>query len=169
MKYLGLFLCVLLLGGAIRHDFHTSLTEMRLNPKEKVIEVSLRVFTDDFELALTNANSGQRVRLESKNQDTPLLEQLIDRYLKQHFVLTAANGQRRTYNYLGRELEVDATWVYLEIPLQEPLQEHQLRGLTLQNDVFCDLFDDQTNLVNVFYSNERKSFLFNQKNKIQTL
>ncbi|MCY7349443.1 MAG: hypothetical protein LH606_02085 [Cytophagaceae bacterium] len=159
MKLFWLF-PLLFFAGVQRHDFHTSLTEMRLNPKQKTIEVSIRVFTDDFEKALTKANTGQPVKLEAKDRH----DALVDRYLKQHFTLTLANGQRRIHQYLGKEFEVDATWIYLEIPFHE-----SLIGTKLQNDVFFDLFDDQTNLVNVIYPNDRKSFLFNQKNKVQQL
>lgn len=151
----------LLVAPSVRHDFHTSLTEMRVNAKEKTVEVTVRVFTDDIETALTKANNGQRVRLEMKDNAGPLIE----RYLKQHFVLTNAKGQRRPYQFLGKEFEADATWLYLEIPLTEPLP-----GVILQNDVFFDLFDDQTNLVNVFYGgDEKRSFLFTQKAKQHSL
>ncbi len=160
MKALWLIF-TLLLVPAVRHDFHTSLTEMRVNAKEKTVEVTVRVFTDDIEKALTKANNGQRVRLELKDNFGPL----IDRYLKQNFVLTNGKGQRRPYQFLGKEFEADATWLYLEIPLTGPLT-----GFTLQNDVFFDLFDDQTNLVNVFYGGEEKrSFLFTPKAKSHPL
>jgi hypothetical protein len=140
-----------------RHDFHTSLTEMRVNAKDKTVEVTVRMFTDDLEAALTRANANQRVRLEAKDKNDPL----IDRYLKQHFVLLNAKGQRRAYQFLGKDFEADATWLYLEVPLAEPLP-----GTKLQNNVLFDLFDDQTNLVNVFYGgDEKRSFLFNQKSK----
>jgi hypothetical protein len=144
-----------------RHDFHTSLTEMRVNAKEKTVEVTVRVFTDDFENALTRANANQRVRLEAKDRHDPL----IDRYLKQRFTLTNASGKPKPFRYLGKEFEADATWLYLEFPLTEPLL-----GAKLQQLVLLDLFDDQTNLVNVFYGgDEKRSFLFNQKTKVHQL
>lgn len=157
----ALWLIFALLLPTVRHDFHTSLTEMRVNAQEKTVEVTVRVFTDDLENALTRANANQRVRLEAADKHDPL----IDRYLKQHFVLTAASGKLRPFRYLGKEFEADATWLYLEISLTEPLA-----GAKLQQLVLLDLFDDQTNLVNVFYGgDEKRSFLFNQKNKLHQL
>ena len=52
-------------------------------------------------------------------------------------------------------------WLYIEMPAQEPIN-----GSKLQNDVLMDEFDDQTNVVNLFYQSEKKSFIFNQKNKV---
>lgn len=157
----ALWLIFTLLLPTARHDFHTSLTEMRVNAKEKTVEVTVRVFTDDLENALTKMAANQRVRLEAADKH----DLLIDRYLKQHFMLTTASGKPRPFRYLGKEFEADATWLYLEFPLTEPLA-----GAKLQQLVLLDLFDDQTNLVNVFYGNdEKRSFLFNQKNKLHQL
>lgn len=161
----ALWLIFTLLLPTARHDFHTSITEMRVNAKDKTVEVTVRVFTDDLENALTRANANQRVRLEAADKNTPAVERAIDRYLKQHFLLTGGNGKPKTFRYLGKEFEADATWLYLEIPLTEPLT-----GAKLQHNVLFDLFDDQTNLVNVFYGgDEKRSFLFNQKAKIHQL
>lgn len=158
MNALWLFFALFL---TVRHDFHTSLTELRVNAKEKTVEVTVRVFTDDLEAALTKTNANQRVRLEAADAHDPL----IDRYLKQHVVLTAASGKPRPFRYLGKEFEADATWLYLEFPLAEPLA-----GAKFQQAVLLDLFDDQTNLVNVFYGgDEKRSFLFNQKAKVHQL
>jgi len=51
--------------------------------------------------------------------------------------------------------------LYIEMPAQDPIS-----GSKLQNDVLVDEFDDQTNVVNLFYQSEKKSFIFNQKNKV---
>ena len=64
----------------------------------------------------------------------------------------------------GKEKEGDATWIYLEIPLNEAVA-----GLKLKNDVFIDMYDDQTNIVNVFVQDDKKSFIFNAKTKIFTI
>ena len=41
-------------------------------------------------------------------------------------------------------------WLYIEMPAQEPIN-----GSTLQNDVLMEEFDDQTNVVNLFYQSEK--------------
>ncbi|RYZ28730.1 MAG: hypothetical protein EOP49_41235 [Sphingobacteriales bacterium] len=142
------------------HPVHTSITQMQYNAAEKTFEVSLRVFTDDLEVALTKENNNQRVRLSDKDANGPLVE----RYVRKHFGLTNASRQRKPYRYLGKEQEVDATWIYIEIPYNEPVQ-----GSLLQQSMLTDLFDDQMNLVNVSYLAEKKTVLFRKSNTQQVL
>ncbi len=142
------------------HPVHTSITQMQYNAAEKTFEVSLRVFTDDLEEALTKENNNQRVRLSDKDANGPLVE----RYVRKHFGLTSASRQRKPYRYLGKEQEVDATWIYIEIPYTEPVQ-----GSLLQQSMLTDVFDDQMNLVNVSYLAEKKTVLFRKSNTQQVL
>ncbi len=139
---------------------HTSITQMQYNAAEKTFEVSLRVFTDDLEEALTKENNNQRVRLSDKDANGPLVE----RYVRKHFGLTSASRQRKPYRFLGKEQEVDATWIYIEIPYNEPVQ-----GSLLQQSMLTDLFDDQMNLVNVSCLAEKKTVLFRKSNTQQVL
>jgi hypothetical protein len=142
------------------HPVHTSVTQMQFNAAEKTFEVSLRVFTDDLEEALAKENNNQRVRLTDKDTNGPLVE----RYIRKHFGLTNANRQRKPYRYIGKEQEVDATWIYIEVPYTEPVQ-----GSTLQQSLLMDQFDDQINLVNVTYLNEKKTFLFKKSTTQQVV
>jgi hypothetical protein len=133
---------------------------MQYNAAEKMFEVSLRVFTDDLEEALVKENNNQPVRLNDKDTNGPLVE----RYIRKHFGLTNANHQRKPYRFLGKEQEVDATWIYIEVPYSEPLQ-----GSTLQQSLLMDKFDDQINLVNITYQSEKKTVLFKKSNTQQVL
>lgn len=144
-----------------KHAFHTSITQIDFNAKEKTLEVSIRVFTDDLENTLSKENKGQRFRIENNDKNDPFVE----RYIRQHFKLSSPKGQLRAYTYIGKENEADATWVYIEIPLQEA----NLQGFTLQQDVLMDVFDDQVNIVNITQSGERKSYIFNIKKIVQAL
>ena len=161
-----LLLGIILLSSAFRsndtalHAFHTSLTEMRYNAKSKGFEVSLRVFTDDLEKVLSHDNQNKKIVIENNDNNDALVEQ----YLKKHFMLVNAKNQLKTIQYVGKEKEGDATWIYLEIPLNEAVA-----GLKLKNDVLIDMYDDQTNIVNVFVQDDKKSFIFNTKTKIFTI
>lgn len=140
-----------------RHDFHTSLTEINYNPASKSLEITIRVFTDDFENALMKL-SGKKVFINSttKDQHDPLIEQ----YISKHFALLSPQKEAKKGEYLGRETEADATWLYYEIP-----NCHAVKGYTLMNDIMQELFDDQTNLVNIIYPKEKKTIIYNAKVK----
>ena len=139
------------------HDFHTSLTEMRYNSKAKNFEISLRVFTDDLEKVLSATNQNRKFTLENNDKNDPLVEA----YVRKHFVVTNPKNQKLNINYIGREKEGEATWIYLELPVNE-----SIKGSKIQNDVLIDMFDDQTNILNIFIQNQKKSYLFNMKNKV---
>jgi hypothetical protein len=139
------------------HAFHTSITEMRYNPKEKTFEISLRVFTDDLEKTLSANNQNKKFVIENTDKNDPFIEQ----YVHKHFVVTTPKNQKANFQYLGKEKEGDATWIYLEMPLNE-----SIKGSKIQNSVLMDSFEDQTNIVNIFMNNDKKSYLFTVKNKV---
>ncbi len=139
------------------HAFHTSITEMRYNPKGKSFEISLRVFTDDLEKALSTNNQNKKFIIENTDKNDPIIEQ----YVRKHFVVTTPKNQKLVYQYIGKEKEGDATWIYLEMPVNE-----SIKGSKIQNSVLMDSFDDQTNIVNIFVNNDKKSYLFTVKNKV---
>lgn len=142
------------------HDFHTSLTQMQYNAKEKMFEISIRIFTDDFETALTQENNGQKVRLTANDNN----DLLIEKYLRKHFAVTTPQKQRKPFQYLGHEPEGEANWVYLEMPYAEPF-----RGGTVQYDVLMDLFADQVNLLNLDYEGQKKTVMFRKNQPTQEI
>lgn len=139
------------------HAFHTSIAEMRYNPREKAFEISIRIFTDDLEKTLSSNNQNRKFVIENADKN----DLFIDQYVHKHFVITSPKNQKLIYQYVGKEKEGDATWIYLEMPVFEPL-----KGAKIQNTVLMDMFDDQTNIVNIFMNNEKKSYLFTVKNRI---
>jgi hypothetical protein len=139
------------------HAFHTSLTEIQYNAKDKSLEITIRLFTDDLESALNKINNGQKVMVGGKNDNS---DAVLNKYIQQHFAIITPQKQKKTINYLGKEIEGDATWVYVEIPETQIVKDH-----ILYNDLMQEMFDDQTNLVNFFYAGNKKTFLFNSKIK----
>ena len=139
------------------HAFHTSITEMRYNSKGKSFEISLRVFTDDLEKTLSANNQNKKFVIENTDKNDSFIEQ----YVRKHFVVTTPKNQKLIYQYIGKEKEGDATWIYLEMPVNE-----SIKGSKIQNSMLMDSFDDQTTIVNIFVNNDKKSYLFTVKNKI---
>lgn len=139
------------------HDFHTSLTQMQFNPKEKGFEISVRLFTDDLEKALSR-ESGQKIQLTPK----PDVDPLIEKYIRKHFILTDAGKKPHPYTYIGHEAEGDANWVYLEMPIDDALKTAEM-----QQDALMDLFDDQVNLVNLQIGAQRKTYVFRKSQPTQ--
>ncbi len=136
------------------HDFHTSISELSYNAPERSFEASIRVFSDDLDKVLESENPNVKIiGMSAEKRDV-----LLEKYIQKHFGIILPNGLKKPMNYIGHEVEKDATWLYVEIPFKDKLE-----GCSLQNDVFFETFPDQTNIINLTYMTLKKSFLFKDK------
>lgn len=133
------------------HRYHTSLTRMDYNEKEKLIEISIQLFTHDLVPALEQKNGGKRLDLEK----TPGVDKLILAYLNENFVFKNKNGEPQPLRWVGKEMEVDAVWVYVEISSPESLS-----GANLQNTILFESFSEQVNLVVARFGGKKADLMF---------
>ncbi len=143
--------------GGVSHAFHTSLTEIQYNAKEKSLEISIRMFTDDLETAITKFNNGQKIMVGGKNDNSDVV---LHKYIQQHFAIISPQKQKKSLSFIGKEIEGEATWIYVEMP-----NSQDFKGYFIYNNLMQEMFDDQTNLVNFIYLGNKKTFLFNAKTK----
>jgi hypothetical protein len=143
-----------------KHEYHVSVTQMQFNPALKSFEVSIRIFTDDLERALSQNNGNKRVTIKNDDQNDKIVEQ----YIQKSFALTDGQKKPAAMKYIGKEQEEDATWVYLEIPFQGGLS-----GSKLQNSTLMDVFEDQVNMTNVKFGAEKRTFLFKKGQAVHFL
>ncbi|MBD2701027.1 hypothetical protein IC229_10310 [Spirosoma sp. BT702] len=132
---------------------------MQFNSKEHTFEISIRIFTDDFEKALSEA-SKTKVSLGPDDKQ----DELIEKYVLAHFGYVTSQKQPKPIKYIGHEIEADANWLYLEMPYNEPF-----RGGLLKQNVLMELFDDQVNMVNLQYQGQKKTFVFRKNQPVQAL
>src|ERR1700734_3507187 len=78
----GPILCVFMAGT---HPLYISVTEINHNPKDKILEVSCKIFTNDFEAVLEKMG-GARVDLSSA-KDKAASDKLIAGYVERHLRL----------------------------------------------------------------------------------
>lgn len=142
-----------------RHEFHTSLAEVEYNTKSRAFEVSLRVFTDDFERGLSTI-SGKKEVLDKTNKHN----QLIMRYLQEKFFILNKRGKKKAMTFIGKEFKVEAVWLYIEIPYRE-----SLRKAKFNNSILMEHFDDQVNIVNIIYKGKKESLMFRKSSTRQTV
>lgn len=130
---------------------------MQYNAKERLFEISVRVFTDDFEKALSE-DSNSKVHLTETDKNDPLVE----KYIRSHFAYINPQKQTKSFSYVGHEIEADANWLYLEMPYTEPF-----RGGLMKQNLLMELFDDQVNMVNINYQGQKKTFVFRKNQPVQ--
>lgn len=148
-----------LLLPKVKHEFHSSLAEMNYNSTTASLEVSLRVFSDDFVLAI-NEKNGTKFTEESILD--PKAEKFIRQYITRHLSIVSPEKEVKVGEFIGAEAELDATWLYIEFKNCKNLAGH-----SIFNSILVDLFDDQTNIINVIYPSDRKSLIFTKSKKVQ--
>ncbi|HEY0169984.1 MAG TPA: DUF6702 family protein [Pyrinomonadaceae bacterium] len=132
------------------HKFYTSLARVEYNPGEKSVEITLRVFADDLELALKR-RAGRAVSLE-RTKDA---ERLVLEYLRDTFEIKNRDGQSKTLKWVGMELRAGVAWLYVEAEMPEGLA-----GARLRDQVLFELFPKQVNTVSVSYPGASGDLVF---------
>ena len=133
------------------HRYHTSLTRMDYNKKDKAFEISIQLFTHDLVPTLE-----KRLKKSVNLEKNPETDKILFDYLKEKFVLKdKRDGSVKKLNWIGKEIETDTVNVYLELPLEENLED-----LSLQNSILFESFAEQTNLVVVRHTEKKYDLLF---------
>ncbi len=148
-------------GPKADHPFYISVCQLDHNPDTGALELSFRLFMDDLELVLETMGA-ERLRLGTE-RESEKADIYIGRYLARHVVIET-NGQRVNAAFIGKEVDSDAIWCYVEVE-NVPV----LKTMTITNTLFLETFEDQVNLVHVNANGRKKSLVFNQQQITQTL
>lgn len=148
-----------LLPSAEAHRFHTTLTRIDYNAEQKIVEISVQIFTHDL-MALLEKRSGKRVELEK----SPDADALIFKYLNENFVIYDQKDEVKTLKWIGKEFDTDAVRVYLETDSTESLE-----GFKLKNTLFFENFPEQSNLVVCRYAEKKADLMFKVGDKIKEI
>ena len=140
------FTCI---AASAVHDFHVSITKIDLNPESKKLEVMIKLFTDDLSTTL-DSFSGKALNLGTR-KETPSANDALKKYVESGFEITV-NGKLIVLNYLGKQQEHDATWVYLESD-----KLGKVKQVEVANSLLTERFDDQANLINLKVKGENEA------------
>ena len=136
--------------AAAAHKYYTSLAQVEYNAEEKTVEVTLRVFADDLELALTR-RAGREVSLD-RTKDA---DRLVLAYLRDTFKIRNRDGEAKALKWVGMELRAGVAWLYVEAEMPEGLA-----GARLRDHVLFELFAEQVNTVSVRYQGAKADLIF---------
>ena len=132
-----------------KHPLHVSTTEFNHNAREKTVEITAAIFTDDFEDILRRK---YKQKTDLMNADFhKKMDVLVKNYLVSHLSVKL-DGKPYALEYVGFEIDHEATNVYLQIS--------GIAGFTdfeVSDTILHDLFDDQMSIVHVIRNGVRKS------------
>jgi len=74
------------------------------------------------------------------------------------------DGKEVSFNYIGREYDVDIVNAYIEIPnVKNP------KTITVEYKILFELFSDQQNIIHIKSNNYRRSLLLDRDNPKEML
>ena len=141
-----------------RHPLFISVTEMNYNATDKNLEISCKIFADDFEKTLASVNH-TKVDLTAP-PDKAAADKMVLAYVKSHLQLKLDN-KPVTLEYVGYEKENDAIWSYFQVPNTAVAP----KKIDIVNSILYDSYDKQINLMHVSVAGNRKSTRLNYPDK----
>ena len=148
---------ILTSSGPAPHPFHVSVVEIEHNASDKTLEISCKIFTDDFESILAK-NYNTKVDLINPT-DKAAMDTLVKKYIYSHLSIKV-NGKPVALNYIGYENEKEAAYGYIEVSNVTSVSK-----LDISNNILFDKFDDQVNIMHVKANGDRKSTKLNYPDK----
>lgn len=146
------FLFFLPLMAATPHKYYVSTTDMYYKPEQQQLQLVVRVFTDDFSIALSQY-IGDTVKLDPDNTSNERLKFLLKDYFKAHFLVKGLS-EKTSFSFVGWEYDKDKTLIYAlfeDVP--------KLDKLMWSNAFLMSAFPAQKNIVTLSLSTHKKSFL----------
>ena len=132
------------------HPLHLSVAEINHNADDLSLEISCKLFTDDFEKVLRQNNPGRKIDLINP-ADRQAMVALVNDYMRRNLVIKV-DGKPAVFECLGFEQEEDATYSYFQV-----FGIGSVKKIEIQNTILFDLFTDQANINHVIVGGKRKS------------
>lgn len=142
------------------HPLHVSVCEMTCEEDGPGMEITVKIFADDFE-AVLNSLSGLTLKMGTEEEHAQT-DQLIEEYVLQKLQLEL-DGKPIRPMFMYKEIEDIATWVYLYI---EDVTE--AKTITVANHVMLHWFDDQVNVVHLDCGGKMNSTFFSSNRHKET-
>ena len=141
------------ISGAGLHPLYVSVTEITHNAKDKSLEVSCRIFTNDFETTLRKT---AKIKVDLLNpSDKAAMDALVNNYIRQHLKI-AVNGTNISLKYLGYEQVEDAIESYFQAE-----NINAVRSVSVQDNILYEYKEEQMSLLHITVNGNRKSTRLN--------
>jgi hypothetical protein len=145
------------LCGSSKHPIYVTVTEIDHNAKENILEVSCKIFTNDFEKTL-------RMKRNSKiDLLNPLMkkemEKLVANYILQHLKISI-DGKPAVLNFIGYEQAEECIESYFQVD-----GVTMLKQLNVEDDLLYEYKSEQISLLHVIVDGKRQSTKMNNPDK----
>lgn len=132
---------LLLIANLWVHPFHVSVSDIKYKEDKKAIQISMRIFLDDLELALQEFSGDDKLDITDQAYWGAVKDNLRP-YVLERFKAWNEKDKAYEISYVGAEKEDDVMWCYIEIE-----KVKKLKKVTIQNTILHEVWADQENLV----------------------
>ncbi len=135
------------------HPIFISVTEIEHNAAGKTLEISCKIFTDDFETTLRKKYNGKIDLLDAKVRTS--MNPIVNDYIQKHLKLIV-NGRPVALQFLGFEQEEEGIVSFYEVK-----NIIEVKKVEVINDLLYEYMPQQMEIMHVTVKGERKSSRLN--------
>ena len=134
------------LGG---HPIYMSVTEIEHNAKDKTLEISCKIFTDDFEKTLRQTYKGIVDLINPK--DKVAMNKLVSNYVQAHLSIKV-QGRPVALQFMGYEQQEEGITSYYQVNNVDAVKK-----IDITDNILYEYKDQQISIIHVIVNGNRKS------------
>lgn len=154
MRWVGLI--VLLTGSAWLHPVHVSVTNLDLDPVRGKVELSVKIFADDFQDLILHKYGVQLNLIEQEDPGDKIAA--VNEYMQEALQLVFNGNETADLQFVDAKLNEEAIWLFYRY-------EHhgKIRKVDIVNRVMLEKFNNQTNLMIVTFNEKQNGYRLDNK------
>ena len=142
---------LIMLSSFALHKFYVGVYQVNYVAKKKEVQVTARIFIDDFEKALERKYK-KKMYLATPKEISEANE-FIKSYLEEKLQIKV-NKSTKSLKFLGKETEDNVFIFYLKASVPE-----KISSVEIYNTILTELYPDQQNIVHTNINGTKKSLL----------
>ena len=136
-------------GKGVPHPYYISVVEINHNPTDKTLEISCKIFTNDFEATL---EKNYKTKVDLVNPpDKSAMDKLVSDYIKKHLSVKADN-KAANLAYVGFEKQDEAVYSYFQVD-----NVPTVKKIDVTNSILHDFSEQQINIIHCTVGGKRQS------------
>jgi hypothetical protein len=135
--------------GSTYHPIFVSVTEIEHNAKEKTLEISCKIFTDDFEKALRSTYKTNVDLLQPKDKNA--MNKLVADYVQKHLQIKV-DGRPVSLQFLGYEQDEEGIESYYQVN-----HISALKKLDITDNILFEYKKEQISIIHTNVNGSKKS------------
>ena len=147
--FFGLFLLLAFSFTNKKHPYYVSVVDIKYDVKQKAVQISARLFTNDLEDALRKTNKKTIDLLNPKIRSE--VDSALFHYIKERFQISL-NSKVQSLTYIGYEKEEESIWAYLEIK-----KTAVPKKININTRLLYDFLPQQINIIHTEINGIKKS------------